>query len=75
MSHFVNPYYFMYAYLVDPVSSEDGALAYLKGTTASSLYHAKDIHENEVGMFVFPDLSVEVAGRYRLQFQLFEIIG
>jgi hypothetical protein len=78
-----NPYYFMFASLAKP--DEDVELHWLKdgktcsttGSVVSSLYHLKDIENNNVdaGFFVFPDLSVRTEGSYRLKLTLFELVG
>ncbi|CAG8439833.1 5207_t:CDS:2 [Scutellospora calospora] len=75
-----NPYFFMYASLMAPDTTEelhllrDGKTRSTTGSVVSSLYHLKDIDNSDAGFFVFPDLSVRMEGTYRLKLSLFEII-
>lgn len=82
--HLSNPYYIAHASLVtaslpatELTSSQEGSLghSYLVGSTASSLWRAKDADRRDVGTFVFPDIGVRVAGEFRLKFTLHEILG
>ncbi|ORY02696.1 hypothetical protein K493DRAFT_194001, partial [Basidiobolus meristosporus CBS 931.73] len=47
----------------------------LAGTLVSSLYKLRDIDQSENGFFVFPDISVRLEGRFRLRFNLYEIVN
>ncbi|KAJ2721192.1 hypothetical protein GGI07_004118 [Coemansia sp. Benny D115] len=76
-----NPYYFMYATLMDEHGERelntlsDKKARTMTGSVVASLAHLKDINGNDGAFFVFPDLSVRCEGVYRLKFSLFEIIG
>ncbi|KAJ3342985.1 hypothetical protein HDU83_005845 [Entophlyctis luteolus] len=78
-SHLYNPYYFMYASLIDPDVDEeinilhDGKTRSMTGSIVSSLYRLRDLDNKEGAFFVFPDLSVRKEGKFRLKFSLFEI--
>ncbi|KAJ3207174.1 hypothetical protein HDU82_003995 [Entophlyctis luteolus] len=67
--HLYNPYYFMYASLIDCDTDEevnilhDGKTRSMTGSIVSSLYRLRDLDNKEGSFFVFPDLS----------FSLFEI--
>ncbi|KAJ2843081.1 hypothetical protein J3B02_005382, partial [Coemansia erecta] len=76
-----NPYYFMYATLMDESGERelntlsDKKARTMTGSVVASLAHLKDINGNDGAFFVFPDLSVRCEGVYRLKFSLFEIVG
>ncbi|KAJ2452332.1 hypothetical protein EV183_003011 [Coemansia sp. RSA 2336] len=76
-----NPYYFMYATLMDERGERelntlsDKKARTMTGSVVASLAHLKDIDGNDGAFFVFPDLSVRCEGIYRLKFSLFEIVG
>ncbi|KAJ1878182.1 Spore development regulator umv1, partial [Coemansia sp. S17] len=76
-----NPYYFMYATLMDESGERelntlsDKKARTMTGSVVASLAHLKDIDGNDGAFFVFPDLSVRCEGVYRLKFSLFEIVG
>ncbi|KAJ2297490.1 hypothetical protein IWW54_006773, partial [Coemansia sp. RSA 2705] len=76
-----NPYYFMYATLMDERGERelntlsDKKARTMTGSVVASLAHLKDIDGNDGAFFVFPDLSVRCEGVYRLKFSLFEIVG
>lgn len=44
----------------------------LSGTLVSSLHRLKDVNNKDGGFFVFGDISVKVAGKFRLHFSLYE---
>ena len=73
-----NPYIFMSVLLWDadrdePVKST--AMESLTGTLVSSLHRLKDPTKNEDGAyFVFGDISVKIAGRFRLCMNLYEVL-
>ncbi|KAF9044764.1 hypothetical protein BDZ89DRAFT_1155565 [Hymenopellis radicata] len=75
-----NPYYFMFASLAKPDDDtelhwlKDGRTRCTQGSVVSSLYHLKD-NDEDVGFFVFPDVSVRTEGSYRLKLSLFEVTG
>lgn len=54
---------------------KDGKTRYFVGSTVSSLFQLKNKDSRDIGVFVFPDLSVRVEGEYKLRFDLYEIIG
>ncbi|KAJ3200782.1 hypothetical protein HDU82_008616 [Entophlyctis luteolus] len=72
-SHLYNPYYFMYASLIDPDVDEeinilhDGKTRSMTGSIVSSLYRLRDLDTKEGAFFVFPDLSVRKEGKFRLK--------
>jgi hypothetical protein len=72
-----SPYLFVCAQLCSEKSTEshdnNGADS-LAGTLVSSLHRLRDESNHEVGYFVFPDMSVKIVGRFRLNFSLFEFI-
>ncbi|ERF68421.1 hypothetical protein EPUS_03739 [Endocarpon pusillum Z07020] len=71
-----SPYYFMCATLHDTNKAETSPHsrnADLAGTLVSSLHRVKDTENNDVGYFVFQDLSVRKEGDFRLKFSLFEL--
>ncbi|KAJ2505095.1 hypothetical protein H4217_009296, partial [Coemansia sp. RSA 1939] len=76
-----NPYYFMYATLMDERGERelntlnDKKARTMTGSVVASLAHLKDIDGNDGAFFVFPDLSVRCEGVYKLKFSLFEIVG
>ncbi|KAJ2890489.1 hypothetical protein IWW38_004103, partial [Coemansia aciculifera] len=76
-----NPYYFMYATLMDEIGERelntlnDKKARSMTGSVVASLAHLKDIDGSDGAFFVFPDLSVRCEGVYRLKFSLFEIVG
>ncbi|CED85626.1 Velvet factor [Phaffia rhodozyma] len=82
-----NPYYFMNATLTNATpdaktgvypdlhASKDGKNRFLIGSTVSSLYQLQIQLQKDVGVFVFPDLSVRQEGEYRVRFDLYEILG
>ncbi|KAJ2794717.1 hypothetical protein H4R20_006133 [Coemansia guatemalensis] len=76
-----NPYYFMYATLMDERGERelntlsDKKARTMTGSVVASLAHLKDVDGNDGAFFVFPDLSVRCEGVYRLKFSLFEIVG
>ncbi|ORY02910.1 hypothetical protein K493DRAFT_207633 [Basidiobolus meristosporus CBS 931.73] len=47
----------------------------LAGTLVSSLHKLKDIDQCEKGFFIFPDISVRLEGKFRLRFNLYELIS
>jgi hypothetical protein len=59
------------------LSIQDGKTCSTTGSVVSSLYHLKDIENDNIdaGFFVFPDLSVRTEGSYRLKLTLFELVG
>jgi hypothetical protein len=68
-----NPYLFMMVSLYrpdrdEPLSGSDS----LTGTLSSSLHRLKDHSNNDVGLFVFGDISVKQLGNFRLHFRLYE---
>ncbi|KAH6648162.1 velvet factor-domain-containing protein [Truncatella angustata] len=72
----VSPYTMVLAYLeaAGENSSNRGSTrtvgSNLMGTTASSLHRVKDMKNNDIAAFVFPDLAVKVEGKFRLRFVL-----
>ncbi|KAJ2552297.1 hypothetical protein EV175_003368, partial [Coemansia sp. RSA 1933] len=76
-----NPYYFMYATLMDERGERelntlnDKKARTMTGSVVASLAHLKDVDGNDGAFFVFPDLSVRCEGVYKLKFSLFEIVG
>ncbi|KAJ2503981.1 hypothetical protein IWW47_002742, partial [Coemansia sp. RSA 2052] len=76
-----NPYYFMYATLMDENGDRelntlnDKKARSMTGSVVASLAHLKDVDGLDGAFFVFPDLSVRCEGVYRLKFSLFEIVG
>ncbi|CAO3696966.1 unnamed protein product [Rhizopus stolonifer] len=72
-----SPFYFMVANLVsekDPQTVLLPTQDYLSGTTVSSLHRLRDLDNSDGGFFVFGDLAVKKEGKFRLQFNLFEIV-
>lgn len=68
-----NPYLFMQASLYR--SDRDEPLPgceSLAGTLTSSLHRLKDQNKDDVGLFVFGDISVRVLGTFRLHFSMWE---
>lgn len=71
-----SPYYFMTCSLI---GTEGGLTpppnigASLAGTVVSSLHRLKDAENVDGAFFIFGDLSVKVEGKFRLQFNLYEI--
>jgi hypothetical protein len=57
---------------LEEVKDDSGAKA-LSGNTCSSLYRLKDMDGSFGGFFVFPDLFVNIEGRFRLKFTLYEL--
>lgn len=53
---------------------DNGKHRSLTGTPVSSLYHLKDLDNNDAAFFVFPDLGVRKEGRYRLKMTVYEIV-
>jgi hypothetical protein len=76
-----NPYYFMYATLIDPDTEKplhllsDGKTRSTSGTLVASLSFLKDLDNTDAAFFVFPDISVRLEGTYKLKFTLFEMVG
>ncbi|KAH6600587.1 hypothetical protein BASA50_002151 [Batrachochytrium salamandrivorans] len=76
-----NPFFFVYATLLDPdtskefLDSKDVGNRVMSGSTASSLHRLRDIDGTYGGFFVFPDISIRHEGRFRLKFTLFEILS
>ncbi|KAI8320055.1 hypothetical protein GQ54DRAFT_248618, partial [Martensiomyces pterosporus] len=76
-----NPYYFMYATLMDERGERelntlsDKKARTMTGSVVASLAHLKDLDGSDGAFFVFPDLSVRCEGVYRLKFSLYEIVG
>ncbi|KAI8907239.1 velvet factor-domain-containing protein [Gorgonomyces haynaldii] len=74
-----NPFFFVYASLVDPESLQDLSTVknygsrVMTGSVASSLYRMKDLDNSYGAFFVFPDISIREKGQFRLKFTLFEI--
>ncbi|KAI9143784.1 velvet factor-domain-containing protein [Paraphysoderma sedebokerense] len=79
-SYLYNPYFFVYATLVDqtgaslPIRSNK-KVSPAAGSVVSSLYRLVDINREEAAFFVFPDLSIRTEGAYRLRFSLYELRG
>jgi hypothetical protein len=72
-----SPYLFVCAQLCSEKSTEshdNNGTDSLAGTLVSSLHRLRDESNHEVGYFVFPDISIKVVGRFRLNFSLFEFI-
>ncbi|KAK9235837.1 velvet factor, partial [Lipomyces kononenkoae] len=72
-----SPFFFMCANLYDPVVDTPIARPpseTLAGTLVSSLHRVRDSNDREGGYFVFGDLSIKLEGRFRLQFNLFEML-
>ncbi|KAL0082755.1 velvet factor-domain-containing protein [Phycomyces blakesleeanus] len=73
-----SPFYFMIVSLInatDPTNSLLPSHDYFSGSTVSSLHQLKDVDNTTGGFFVFGDLAVKQEGRYKLQFNLFEIVN
>lgn len=71
-----SPYYFMCVTLHETSKAEafnHSRNTDLAGTLVSSLHRVKDTENNDVGYFVFQDLSVRKEGDFRLKFSLFEL--
>ncbi|KAJ7282637.1 velvet factor-domain-containing protein [Mycena rebaudengoi] len=82
-SHLTNPYYFMYATLVEPHEDtevnfvSDGARRSTTGALVSSLRVLKD-HPNseaDAAFFIFPDICVRLEGSWRFKLSLFVLDG
>ncbi|KAK9432105.1 velvet factor, partial [Lipomyces doorenjongii] len=72
-----SPFFFMCANLYDPVVDTPIARPpseTLAGTLVSSLHRVRDGNDREGGYFVFGDLSIKLEGKFRLQFNLFEML-
>ncbi|KAG0181397.1 hypothetical protein DFQ29_008454 [Apophysomyces sp. BC1021] len=74
-----NPYFFLYATLMDAKGEND--LPFFNGnrTTAGavvqSLHKLKDTNNKDGGFFIFADISIRLEGFYKLKFTMFEIAG
>ncbi|KAJ6507327.1 velvet factor-domain-containing protein [Mycena vitilis] len=82
-SHLTNPYYFMYASLVETHSDNevkyvnDGGNASTSGALVSSVRVLKD-HPNaddDAAFFIFPNICVRLEGSWRFKLDLFVIDG
>ncbi|KAK9333543.1 velvet factor, partial [Lipomyces starkeyi] len=72
-----SPFFFMCANLYDPVVDTPitrPPSETLAGTLVSSLHRVRDGNDREGGYFVFGDLSIKLEGKFRLQFNLFEML-
>ncbi|KAK9373162.1 velvet factor-domain-containing protein [Lipomyces chichibuensis] len=72
-----SPFFFMCANLYDPVVDTPitrPPSETLAGTLVSSLHRVRDGKDREGGYFVFGDLSIKLEGKFRLQFNLFEML-
>ncbi|KAK9484162.1 velvet factor-domain-containing protein [Lipomyces starkeyi] len=72
-----SPFFFMCANLYDPIVDTPitrPPSETLAGTLVSSLHRVRDGNDREGGYFVFGDLSIKLEGKFRLQFNLFEML-
>jgi hypothetical protein len=75
------PFFFMTATLIherdgqEYVFTQDKTSRILTGTLTSSLYRLRDLENTHGCFFVFPELSCQKEGVFRLKFVLFEISG
>ncbi|KAJ7467090.1 velvet factor-domain-containing protein [Mycena latifolia] len=82
-SHLTNPYYFMYAALVDANNDNeikfvsDGGRPSTSGALVSSIRVLKDYpnSEDDAAFFIFPDICVRLEGSWRFKLSLFVIEG
>ncbi|KAJ7646671.1 velvet factor-domain-containing protein [Roridomyces roridus] len=80
-SHLTNPYFFMYAALVEAGSDNevqfvaDGGRPSTSGALVSSVRVLKDYpnSDQEAAFFIFPDICVRLEGSWRFKFTLFDI--
>jgi hypothetical protein len=76
--HLQSPYIYAAVSLIGadtleaPAGAANGVSQSLTGTLVSSLTRLKDLENRDGGFFVFGDISVKLAGRFRLEFHLFE---
>ncbi|KAJ5915587.1 Velvet factor [Penicillium verhagenii] len=71
-----SPFYFMCCSLYSAQENHPVPVVLptpLAGTLVSSLHPLKDVNNSDGGFFVFGDLSVKMAGEFRLMFTLFEM--
>lgn len=74
---FAGPYFFVTCNLAE--AGERGTTftnlgsSSLAGTLVSSLHRLKDQNDKEGAFFIFGDISVKIEGRFRLQFNLYEM--
>ncbi|KAJ7028530.1 velvet factor-domain-containing protein, partial [Mycena alexandri] len=77
-SHLTNPYYFMYAALVETNNdTEDDGRPSTSGSLISSVRVLKD-HPNsdqDAAFFIFPNICVRIEGSWRFKLSLFVIDG
>ncbi|KAJ7092071.1 velvet factor-domain-containing protein [Mycena belliarum] len=82
-SHLTNPYYFMYAALVDPNNDDevkfvaDGGRPSTSGALVASIRVLKDYPniDDDAAFFIFPDICVRLEGSWRFKLSLFVIEG
>ncbi|KAJ6538824.1 velvet factor-domain-containing protein, partial [Mycena vulgaris] len=84
-SHLTNPYYFMYATLVDAhndtevklISVGDGGRPSTSGALVSSIRVLKDYpnSDQDAAFFIFPDICVRLEGSWRFKLSLFVVEG
>ncbi|KAJ6625386.1 velvet factor-domain-containing protein [Mycena sp. CBHHK59/15] len=82
-SHLTNPYYFMYANLVEPHNdvevnfASDGSRSSTSGALVSSVRVLKDYPNSDAhaAFFIFPDICVRLEGSWRFKLSLFVIDG
>ncbi|KAJ7624150.1 velvet factor [Mycena rosella] len=82
-SHLTNPYYFMYAALVDANDDNevkfvtDGGRPSTSGALVSSIRVLKDYPnvDEDAAFFIFPDICVRLEGSWRFKLTLFVIDG
>ena len=72
---YLSPYYFLFTtlYTGDEKMNPVEPHSKLFGTLASSIYILRNTENRKGAYFVFPALSVQQEGRFRLKFQLFSI--
>jgi hypothetical protein len=75
LQYLQNPYIFVSASLYkadkdEPIDSSPNDS--LTGTLVSSLHRLKDVDNKDGGFFVFGDISIKLAGVFRLHFTLYE---
>ncbi|KAJ6498762.1 velvet factor-domain-containing protein [Mycena sanguinolenta] len=82
-SHLTNPYYFMYAALIEPHTDNevkyvcDGGSPSTSGALVSSVRVLKDYpnSEQDAAFFIFPNICVRLEGSWRFKLTLFVIDG
>ncbi|KAJ7267691.1 velvet factor-domain-containing protein [Mycena haematopus] len=82
-SHLTNPYYFMYAALIEPHTDNevkyvcDGGSPSTSGALVSSVRVLKDYpnSEQDAAFFIFPNICVRLEGSWRFKLSLFVIEG